>query len=62
MATPEDTHYDAQAQAIDDNAAMTDAVQNRGVDSSFPLDDDGDPTEAQLQPDGGWGGGIADNH
>ena len=62
MPTPEDNHYDRMADAQDAHDAMIDAVQNRGVDGSFPMDIDGEPTEAQLQPEGGWGGGFADNH
>jgi len=40
MPTSEDQYYDDRAQALDDNAAMIDAVQNRGVDGSFPMDYD----------------------
>ena len=34
----EDTYYDELAQAQADWDAMVDAVSNRGIDGSFPLD------------------------
>lgn len=54
MPTPEDAHYDEQHQAQEDWDAMVDSVTARREDD--------EPTEAQLQPEGGWSGGIADNH